>query len=63
MRLWAPIVAFLLFSNHLLGQPIVLKVGTLIDGKGAILRKREIVIDGGKIREVRAAHGRDKVTL
>jgi imidazolonepropionase-like amidohydrolase len=38
-------------------QPIVIKTTTLLDGKGGILKNKEIVIEGGKITRVADARG------
>src|SRR5436190_7058559 len=42
-------------------QPIVIKTTTLIDGKGQVLRGKEIVIDNGRI--VRVADSKQKPTI
>src|ERR1700728_3552084 len=42
-------------------QPIVIKTGTLIDGKGHVLKNQEIVIEGGKI--TRIGDAKDKPTV
>src|SRR5256714_13481109 len=42
-------------------QPIVLKTTTLIDGKGQVLRGKEIVIEGGRI--TRVADAKQKPTI
>jgi imidazolonepropionase-like amidohydrolase len=38
-------------------QPIVIKTSTLLDGKGAVLKNKEIVIEGSKISRVADARG------
>jgi imidazolonepropionase-like amidohydrolase len=38
-------------------QPIVIKTTTLLDGKGGVLRNKEIVIDGSKISRVADSRG------
>lgn len=38
-------------------QPIVIKTTTILDGKGGVLRNKEIVIDGSKISRVADARG------
>jgi imidazolonepropionase-like amidohydrolase len=38
-------------------QPIVIKTSTLLDGKGGVLKNKEIVIEGGKISRVGDAGG------
>lgn len=40
-----------------IAQPIVIKTTTLLDGKGAILKNKEIVIEGSKISRVADARG------
>jgi imidazolonepropionase-like amidohydrolase len=39
-------------------QPIVIKTGTLIDGKGGVQRNVDVVIEGSKIVRVEAARGK-----
>ena len=38
-------------------QPIVIKTTTILDGKGGVLRNKEIVIDGSKISRVADTRG------
>ena len=38
-------------------QSIVIHAGTILDGKGAVLRNQEIVIDGARISAIRPLHG------
>lgn len=40
-----------------IAQPLVIKTTTLLDGKGAILKNKEIVIEGSKISRVADARG------
>src|SRR5690348_7648622 len=40
-----------------IAQPIVIKTTTILDGKGGVLRNKEIVIDGSKISRVADARG------
>jgi len=40
-----------------IAQPIVIKTTTLLDGKGAVLKNKEIVIEGSKISRVADARG------
>src|SRR5215471_5134383 len=42
-------------------QPIVIKTSTLIDGKGHVLRDKEIVVEGGRI--TRVADAKQKPTI
>jgi imidazolonepropionase-like amidohydrolase len=46
-----------------LSQPIVLKTTTILDGKGRILRNKEIVIDGSRIARVDDAHSKPTYDL
>ena len=47
----------LLAAGFSIAQPIVIKTTTLLDGKGAILKNKEIVIEGSKISRVADARG------
>jgi imidazolonepropionase-like amidohydrolase len=47
----------LLGAGFSIAQPIVIKTTTLLDGKGAILKNKEIVIEGSKISRVADARG------
>jgi imidazolonepropionase-like amidohydrolase len=49
----------LVFSSTLFAQeqPIVLRVGTLLDGKGGVQRNTAIVVQGGKIQKIGAQPG------
>jgi imidazolonepropionase-like amidohydrolase len=47
LLLWAPV----------LGQQIVLRTGTLLDGKGGVLHNQDVVIEGSRIVAVRPAKG------
>ena len=40
-----------------IAQPLVIKTTTLLDGKGAVLKNKEIVIEGSKISRVADARG------
>jgi imidazolonepropionase-like amidohydrolase len=40
-----------------LAQPLVIKTTTILDGKGGVLRNKEIVIEGSKISRVADARG------
>src|SRR5437016_12933255 len=46
--------AFLVISNAR-AESIVIRAGTVLDGKGGVLKNQEIVIEDGKIRSVRPA--------
>jgi len=43
-----------LCAAHLCAQPIVIQTSTILDGRGGILKDRQIVIEGSKIRTVAA---------
>ncbi len=47
----------LLGAGFSIAQPIVIKTSTLLDGKGGVLKNKEIVIEGGKISRVADAGG------
>jgi imidazolonepropionase-like amidohydrolase len=47
----------LLAAWPLFGQQIVVRTGTLIDGKGGVLHNQDIVIEGSRIVAVRPAQG------
>jgi len=55
--------ALSLFAMPAVAQPIVVKTGTLIDGKGHVLKNREIVIDNGKITSISPAKQKPTVDL
>jgi imidazolonepropionase-like amidohydrolase len=44
-------------------QPVVIKTGTLIDGKGRVLKNQEIVIEAGKIASIGPARQKPTVDL
>src|SRR5215475_4422464 len=46
---------------YLAAQPVVLKTSTLIDGRGHVLRNREIVVDNGRI--TRVSEAKQKATI
>src|SRR5579863_7442809 len=53
--------ALLIFCAVSLGaQPIVIQTSTILDGRGGVLKDRQIVIDGSKISTVAA--GKAKAT-
>jgi imidazolonepropionase-like amidohydrolase len=47
--------ALLLLAATALAQPLIIKTGTLIDGKGRVLRNQEITIESGLITRVAPA--------
>jgi imidazolonepropionase-like amidohydrolase len=51
------IVGVLLAGALASAQPIVIQTSTIIDGKGHVLKDRQIVVDGSKIVSVSAAQG------
>jgi imidazolonepropionase-like amidohydrolase len=52
----------LLFTATLAAaQPVVVRTSTLIDGKGHVLKNKELIIDGGKI--IRIADAKQKPTI
>ena len=60
MRNQSRFAAALLLSSAALvaqDQPIVLRVGTLLDGKGGVQRNTSIVVQGGKIQKIGAQPG------
>ena len=48
MRLWILIPA----ATLAYGQAVVIRTSTLLDGKGHVLKNRELVIEGGRIARV-----------
>lgn len=56
-RLEVSRLLWLWFALPLFGQQIVLRTGTLLDGKGGVLRNQDIVIEGARIVAVRPSHG------
>ena len=49
--------ALLLLAVPVWGQQIILRTGTLLDGKGGVLHDRDVVIEGSRIVAVRSEHG------
>ena len=47
----------LLLAMPVFGQQMILRTGTLLDGKGGVLRNQDIVIEGSRIVAVRPAQG------
>ena len=50
--------AFSIAASIASAQTIVIQAGTVIDGKGAVLRNQQIVIEGSKITALHAANAR-----
>ena len=48
-------LALFLLAACAFAQPLIIKTGTLIDGKGRVLRNQEITIENGRITRVAAA--------
>ncbi len=44
-------------------QPVVIRTSTLLDGKGGTLKGQDIVVDGGRITQVRASQGKATIDL
>jgi imidazolonepropionase-like amidohydrolase len=55
--------AILFLAALAAAQPIVIKTGTLIDGKGRVLKNQEIVIEAGKITSIGPAKQKPTVDL
>jgi imidazolonepropionase-like amidohydrolase len=54
-------LTFLFVVSAAMAQPIVIKTTTAIDGKGRVLRNREITVEGGRI--TRIADSKQKPTI
>jgi imidazolonepropionase-like amidohydrolase len=54
-------ILILLAAGAALAQPVVIKTTTLIDGKGHVLRNKEIVVENGRI--TRVADAKQKPTI
>ena len=52
-----------LFAVLAMGQPVVLKTSTLIDGKGHVLHNREIVVEDGRITRIGDARQKPGIDL
>jgi len=57
-----PLLAALALPQ-LTAQPVAIKTGTLIDGKGHVLKNQEIVVDAGKITSIGPAKQKPTVDL
>lgn len=53
-----PLLLLLFCASAMAQAPIVLNVGTLLDGTGKVLRNQQVVIDHGKITSVAPGHAR-----
>lgn len=57
------ILACLIFAASALGQPVIIKTTTLIDGKGRVLRNQEIRVEQGRITGIAAATHKPTIDL
>ena len=58
------IAAFLILGVSALAQPVVIRTSTILDGRGKVLRGKDIVIEGGRItRVIDASKGRAAIDL
>jgi imidazolonepropionase-like amidohydrolase len=63
-RVFLVALVFLVFLAGLArAQPVVIKTSTLIDGKGHILKNRELVIEGGRITRIGDAKHKPAIDL
>lgn len=58
-----PILYLTLCAANLWAQPIVIQAGTILDGRGGVLKDRQIVIEGSKIRTVAAGKAKPTYDL
>lgn len=52
-----------LLAAAAVAQPVIIKTGTLIDGKGRVLRNQEITVENGRITHVGAATHKPTIDL
>jgi imidazolonepropionase-like amidohydrolase len=52
------ILWFTLCAASVFAQPIVIQTGTILDGRGRVLKNQQIVVEGSKIRTVAAGTGK-----
>ena len=57
------VAAIPLFAAIAMAQPIVIKTSTIIDGKGQVLRNKEIVIEGDRITHIADARQKPNIDL
>src|SRR5208282_5337712 len=59
MTIWRTVVAALLLASSAAAQekPVVLRVSTMLDGRGHVLKDSSIVVQGGRIVAVNPASG------
>ncbi|HWC98132.1 MAG TPA: amidohydrolase family protein [Candidatus Sulfopaludibacter sp.] len=55
--------ALFLIAVAATAQPVIIKTGTLIDGKGRVLRNQEITVENGRITRVAAATHKPTIDL
>jgi imidazolonepropionase-like amidohydrolase len=58
-----PILYLTLCAASLWAQPIVIQTSTILDGRGGVLKDRQIVIEGSKIRTVAAGKAKPTYDL
>src|SRR5436853_4474285 len=56
-------LAVLLLGGVATAQPVILKTTTLLDGKGHVLKDREIVVENGRITSVAGAKQKPTIDL
>jgi imidazolonepropionase-like amidohydrolase len=56
-------LALPLLAAAALAQPVIIKTGTLIDGKGHVLRNQEITVENGRITRIAAATHKPTIDL
>src|SRR5436853_5541676 len=56
-------LAVLLLGGVATAQPVILKTTTLLDGKGHVLKDREIVVENGRITSVAGARRKPTIDL
>jgi imidazolonepropionase-like amidohydrolase len=56
-------ILILLAAGAALAQPVIIKTTTLIDGKGRVLRNKEIVVENGRITHVADAKQKPTIDL
>src|SRR5580658_2023891 len=62
-RSFAPIWLAAAAVAHAIAQPIVIKTTTLFDGRGHVLRNRQITIENGRITRIAPAQGKPTIDL
>lgn len=54
---------FLLSTTLAVAQPVVIRTSTLIDGKGHVLKNKELIVEGGKITRIADAKQKPNIDL